>query len=548
VVLLSLRSLGGWLLAQRLKRSGRSLEALEACLSRLAQRLRISRPVRLCESALVAVPTVIGWIRPVILLPASAVWGLSPEQLELILAHELVHIRRYDYLVNLLQAAVETLLFYHPAVWWVSNRIRLEREHCCDDLAVATCGNALVYARALADLETLRADVPMFVLAASGGSLLNRVRRIVGEPGHVSRSSRGVAAVLALAAAGFALTFGSLIARSDERRPPLEAAIAPDVEAPQVEAARAPEKTPKPTTTRPRAEGQAAQTRAFPLEKVLELAREGMTPEWIDGMAAAGYPSLSIEELIELRHEGVSPEYVKAMGDAGYAKLTPSELVSLRNQGVDPEYVGAMHTLGLRALTVSDLIDLRQQGVSPEFVKDMQESGYPSSVSQLIELRNQGVSPEFVRGMKAFGYERLSVVRLIALRSQGVTPEFVGEMRALGLTNLSVSMLIALRNQGVTPEFVRDMKNVGYDKLAVGDLIALRNQGVMPEFVREMKDVGYDTLAVSDLLALRRQGVTAEFVREMKAAGLAHLSADELIELRARGVHGALLERLRGRQ
>src|ERR687891_1536007 len=101
--------------------------------------------------------------------------GLSAQQLEAILAHELAHIRRHDYLVNLLQTLVETLLFYHPAVWWLSRRIRLEREHCCDDLAVSLCGDPYTYASALADLEQLRGSGQL-VVAATGGSLLQRVR------------------------------------------------------------------------------------------------------------------------------------------------------------------------------------------------------------------------------------------------------------------------------------------------------------------------------------------------------------------------------------
>src|SRR5438034_11106483 len=106
------------------------MEALE----RLAARLRVSRPVRVLESAIVQVPAVLGWVRPVILLPASALTGLTPLQLDALLAHELAHVRRYDYLVNLIQSVIETLLFYHPAVWWISGRMRQEREHCCDDL------------------------------------------------------------------------------------------------------------------------------------------------------------------------------------------------------------------------------------------------------------------------------------------------------------------------------------------------------------------------------------------------------------------------------
>src|SRR2546423_3313382 len=202
VLLLSLRFLGGLVVAQRLKRLEASplLEQWQEKLVALCERLRVSRPVRLCESVLVEVPTVIGWLRPVILVPASALTGLSAAQLEALLAHELGHIKRYDYLVNLLQTAVETLLFYHPAVWWLSSQIRQEREHCCDDLAVATCGNVLMYARALAELEQLRGVAPQLAVAASGGVLLRRIQRLVGNPARPShRFESWLAGVIALA-------------------------------------------------------------------------------------------------------------------------------------------------------------------------------------------------------------------------------------------------------------------------------------------------------------------------------------------------------------
>lgn len=186
-LMLSLRFLGGWTSVQRLKlkRINLATQDWQEMIVRLSRRLRLSRPVRLCESALVEVPTVIGWLRPVILVPLSLLTGLDGQQIEALLAHELAHIRRQDYLVNLLQTAVETLLFYHPAVWWVSRRVRTEREHCCDDLAVAACGDVLGYARALTKLEQLRGrdrEAEQFAMAATGGSLLKRVRRLIETP------------------------------------------------------------------------------------------------------------------------------------------------------------------------------------------------------------------------------------------------------------------------------------------------------------------------------------------------------------------------------
>ncbi len=201
VLTLSLRLLAGWLHLKRLQ--SRATTALDAAwhhrLAGLAARLGVARPVRLLQSALVEVPAVIGWLRPVILLPAGCLVGLSAAQLETILAHELAHIRRHDYLVNLLQSAVETVLFYHPAVWWVSRQVREERENCCDDLAVEVCGDRIAYARALATLEELRSVPAQLALAASGPPLLQRIRRLATPARQESnRSGWTLTLILAL--------------------------------------------------------------------------------------------------------------------------------------------------------------------------------------------------------------------------------------------------------------------------------------------------------------------------------------------------------------
>ena len=138
--------------------------------------------VRVLESGKASVPMVLGWLKPVILVPSSAILGLSQQQLEMLLAHEFAHIRRLDYLVNLLQIFVETMLFYHPAIRWLSARVRHERELCCDELVVELKGDSLVYARALAGMEELRSLTPSISLAASGGQLLTRISRLSVAP------------------------------------------------------------------------------------------------------------------------------------------------------------------------------------------------------------------------------------------------------------------------------------------------------------------------------------------------------------------------------
>jgi TonB family protein len=181
VLLFSIRLVWGSRQVSRLRHDGQPAEeSLHAAIASLGERMGLKRRVGILISRLGDGPSVVGLVRPVILLPAATLLGLSPEQLEAVLAHELAHIRRYDYLINLLQMLAEALLFYHPAVWWISARIRRERELCCDDEAVRACGNSFCYARALTALERLRVMRPRLALGSTDGPLAHRIKRLVG--------------------------------------------------------------------------------------------------------------------------------------------------------------------------------------------------------------------------------------------------------------------------------------------------------------------------------------------------------------------------------
>jgi beta-lactamase regulating signal transducer with metallopeptidase domain len=210
VVVCSMRPLLGCYMLGRLRRVGVSAASAEvlAALPRVSKRLGLRRAVQVLHSTLAPVPVVIGYLRPVILLPASLVTSIPSAQLDALLAHELAHVRRHDFLINLLQILVETIFFYHPAVWWLSRRIRVEREHCCDDLVVEVLGNRVEYGRALLAIEEQRGQHPVFALSAADGSLLSRVRRLAGvrpEEKAAALVGRGPAALLGLTCLGAAL-------------------------------------------------------------------------------------------------------------------------------------------------------------------------------------------------------------------------------------------------------------------------------------------------------------------------------------------------------
>ena len=184
VLVCSIRPIWGLWIQWRLRHTGLQPvpESIHSTLNALIQKLRLTRAVRIAESTLVKVPLVVGYLHPMILLPASVITGLTSSQLEAVLAHELAHVRRHDWLINTLQVIAETLLFYHPAVWWLSSLIRQERELCCDDIALGLDVDKAVFARTLLTLEELRQKAMVPAMAATGGDLTARVRRLLITP------------------------------------------------------------------------------------------------------------------------------------------------------------------------------------------------------------------------------------------------------------------------------------------------------------------------------------------------------------------------------
>jgi len=172
--------------------------AWQARLDRLAAGCGIARPVRLRLVAGLSSPVTAGWWRPVVLVPASLVSSMPVHLLEALLAHEVAHIRRHDYLVNLAQNVVETLLFYHPAVWWISGRIRAEREHIADDIAARQLGEPRRLALALSELDKLQFSTHHLAQAANGGDLMSRIKRLV-RPEAQTASWKAAVPVIGLA-------------------------------------------------------------------------------------------------------------------------------------------------------------------------------------------------------------------------------------------------------------------------------------------------------------------------------------------------------------
>lgn len=186
MVFFLLRLLGGLAYIERLKnqRQHPLQEKWQRTFETLLAKFPMKKAVSVAESSLAKVPMVIGYAKPIILFPLGTVNQLTHQEVEAVLAHELAHIYRNDYLLNIIQSLIETIFYYHPAVWWISANIRTERENCCDDIAIQLCGNSLTYVKALVSLEEIQ-PAPSLAMSFSSGKknqLLNRVKRILNQP------------------------------------------------------------------------------------------------------------------------------------------------------------------------------------------------------------------------------------------------------------------------------------------------------------------------------------------------------------------------------
>ncbi len=508
VLLLSLRTAGGLILIERLRR--KEIKAVGAelyakCVA-LQRRMGLDRVIRYCECHRLDAPAVLGWFRPVVLLPVRALTGLTEAQIEAVIAHELAHIRRLDCFVNLFQIATETLLFYHPAVWWVSQRIRAERENCCDDEAIVVCGDAVNYARALTLMEEWR-TAPALMMAANRGPLAERVMRLLGWNGAAGRirvaglAGSFVCLVGALLAGNAFLgiahaALGASAPSNQEQKSSSVIVVKPETTAAKARTAQAAKPAPGPTAqATPKAQtspGSEPQT-----------ASDGKKQSYTDAMASAGVKITDVDELIALKIQGVTPEYIKGMHDLG---LQPNaeELIGMKVQGITAEYVREMRKFDAHVGT-DELIGMKVQGITPEYITEMRKYYSNLNVEESIGMKVQGVTPEYIRGFHDLGLQP-SAEDVIGLKVQGVTPDYVKEMRAIGLKP-GTDELIGMKVQGITPEYVKSMQAAGFKDLECDELIGAKVQGITPEFIEKARKHGFQNLTLDKLMALKHADI-----------------------------------------
>jgi len=414
VIGLSMRSLGGWLWLQRLRRvtTERAPEAIQASFERVCTTLGIARLPELRISELIPGPMTIGFLQTLVLLPASTLLALSPEQLEAIFAHKLAHVRRADYFWNLVQTLAETLFFFHPAVWWLGKRLREQRKLCCDDIAIATCPDPLVYATALFRLEDQRATGQSLAMALDGhqshATFHSRILRILGEtvPQPPSAGLRPLSLIAACTSLFLLLSpLPKMGAVAAQPLPVKQILAMPTVIARAtthlaLQSTHSASVAGKPATLNP-AQAQIAKSTSDNLDYAKQMRaagydvdldnyaimeKAGITPSYAQEMAGLGFGIPSTGLLLELKRENVTGQYLTAIRAAGLEPRGFAQLLGLRIFDITPEFISGMKTAGFDLIPPGKLQALRALGVTLEDAKTVKQQYPNATVQNLIEL------------------------------------------------------------------------------------------------------------------------------------------------------------------
>ncbi|HET9803581.1 MAG TPA: M56 family metallopeptidase [Candidatus Acidoferrum sp.] len=521
VLFFALRTAGGLLYLERLRRAA-SVSVAPALLAKcreLQSRLGITRIIRFCECRWLDAPAVIGWFKPVVLLPVRALTGLTEDQIEAVIAHELAHVRRFDAFVNLFQVFVEAVLFFHPAVWWLNKRVRAERENCCDDIAVAACGNHLGYARALTTMEEWRAT-PSFSLAANGSPLAARISRILG----LRHASETRAAGLG---AGFVCFGAAVIAASllyGVSHPAAAARIKTAIVSSWADDSYADSAAPAPKP-RPTA---GAHPNAFAMPALPQDAKSSSPKSsYIDEMKSAGLDNLDVDKLIALKVQDVTAEYVRGLRAAGF-NPSVDEIIAMKVQDISPAYIKSIRDMGF-APNLNEVIGMKVQDVTPEYIKSIKDAGYTPDLNEIIGMKVQDISPAYIKQMRDLGFQP-SLNQLIGMKVQDVTPEYVKKMRDLGIQP-NADQIIGMKVQDVTPEYVQQMRAI-FPDLSADKVIGMKVQDITPEYVKQLSAAGFSKLTADQVIGAKVMDITPEFIKEAEKHGFKNLTLDKLIQLK----------------
>jgi beta-lactamase regulating signal transducer with metallopeptidase domain len=568
--------------ARRLVREATAISERDwlSILDECAARMGVSRSVALRRSAVQLMPMTTGTMTPSIVIPADAdTW--DEDRRRAVLLHELAHIARHDCLTQILSAIACAAYWFHPGVWYVAQRLRIERELACDDRVLAAGAQAEEYAGHLLELAyrwSGRRAPALVVGMASSRKLEDRLRAVLDPARNRIAPSRrvwlmgaAVGAALLLPLAAMTMTTASADARpsSADLRSSL---MGPSDEPQSQERGGAASTAAQPIGSRDTVAGTWVLRPSPNRESVLlqvsagSFSWNGQFPtSEIDRLlsqsepAAGGTMRVTVSrEAGSLELEGTlddrtgsgtfrfvpSETFIAGLTRRGFGRPTAQQLFALAQTEIGFEFIDELTAQKYARPDIESLVRAGHHGVDTEFLREMGRAGYRvGTLDVLIRFRDHGVDPEYVRGMRAQGISDLSPDEIVRARDHGVDPEYLGDLQTLGYNTVSFDMVIRARDHGVDGEYLRGMRELGFT-FTIEEAIRARDHGVDPGFAGGMRKLGF-TLTADDLIRARDHGVDPAYTEGMALVGYKGLPIDTLIRMRDHGVTPDYVQEIR---
>ena len=540
-------------------------------LSKFALQSKFNTGIELLESALVRSPLTIGHLKPVILFPIGLINRLSESEVEAILAHELAHILRRDYIFNILQSVVEVVFYFHPAVWWLSNQVRQERESACDDQAIALLGDKLNYAKALVTIQEM-AFLPMSPALAFAGTkrsqLLVRVHRLFSPPTTKFNIMEKWIATGLVVCSLMVLAFGQHIQNNNivienasfsHNSGLWEAEFNGDSVCMNFSS-----KTKEGNwmngecfaknnfTNLSLTPGETAFQMIRPagtmsmtgkIEGTSGYGRFEFTPNesYRTNLTQNGVKEVDDELLIHCFFANLPNEFISFLKKTGYSTVSRDELLQLAIFRLDEVairgYLDLATSLGKKNVPLQQLVELKIANVSPETVGQLAKAGYKDlDLSDVSALSLQNVSPAFIDSMNSLGFGKLSMDDVMSAKIHGIDADFVKQWQNTNFGKLSFDDIMSAKIQGLDADFVKQWQNTNFGKLSFDDLMSAKIQGLDPEFIKQAQSLGFPNLSFDDMMSMKIQGIDADFVKKAQSLGFENLSFDDIMSMKIQGI------------
>jgi beta-lactamase regulating signal transducer with metallopeptidase domain len=538
----------------------------------LSRKVNIKRNIALVESALVRSPVVVGYLKPMILFPISAINRLNPNEVEAILAHEIAHVMRHDYVFNIIQSVIEALFYFNPAVWWISANIRAERENCCDDVAIALCGNSLTYAKSLVVVQEMQYYSAAFAMGFAGqrqNQLLLRIQRVLNQSNNKSNVMEKFIATCLIIFGIVCLSYGGpkeMLPNLFDKTDFFESSDAPlsnsgywnaKIEGDDVEVSFQ-QKTAtsnwNTVHTFKKSEFSALPTTESDFNITREAGIMSFKGKFEDNEGYgkftftenADFKSFIVKEniggvkdntLIHLFMSNINRDYIAYLKQNGYQNISTNKLVELGIHGLTKDVLSSYFTtFDKKDLTLNKLVELKIHGVNAKYRQSLTDAGFVDvPLEQIIEAKIHGINAEYLKDLTASGYKPTSLREVIEFKIHGVNGDFIKKIKGSSNREMSNEDIVEAKIHGVDKIDVDVIVKAGVETTNE-NLRDFAIHNVDADYIAKMNNAGFGKLTAQQLIEAKIHGVTPELVKSYTSMGYADLSFNKVVEFKIHGI------------